>query len=257
MIEGIICNFFFLHNDPSVLPNLRYVQATSAGLERLPLETLKNRGIQVYNVGATYAIPMAEWAVGKILELYKCAAFFAENQRSRSWEKNRGIRELFGAKVAVIGFGNVGRGIAERLRPFGTVICAVDVVEDKSGVSDVWMHISQLKAAIQEADIIVLTLPLLDSTYHIIDDEMLSAMKDDAVLVNVARGPLVDEKALIAHLESGKLWGAALDVFEEEPLDKQNPLWNFQRVILTPHNSFVGNRNAERLFELILRNLER
>lgn len=255
-VQGIICNLFFQHNTPDDLPNLRHVQLTSTGMDRVPVKVLQQRDIRVYNAGSTYATPMAEWAVGKILELYKCSRFFANNQQSHTWEKHRGVRELSGEKAALIGFGNVGRGIAQRLKPFGVNICAVDVVEDTSGLSDRWYHISELKAALQEADIVVLTLPLLDTTYHTINADMLSAMKNDAVLVNVARGKLIDERALVSHLQAGKLWGAALDVFEEEPLSTQSLLWEFEHVILTPHNSFVGSGNQTRLFDLILRNLE-
>ncbi len=213
-IEGIVCNFFFQHNAVSDLPRLRHVQLTSAGLDRVPVEELKARNIRLFNAGAAYALPMAEWAVGKILELYKCSAFFAQNAQERRWEKNRKIRELSGAAAAVVGFGNVGRGIAKRLRAFDVSILAVDIVEDASGLSDEWYPVSRLGEALEKADIVVLTLPLIPSTYHIIDDGMLARMKDDAVLVNVARGPLIDEKALMEHLRGGRLWGVALDVVE-------------------------------------------
>lgn len=250
-----MCNFFFLHNGLEALPRLRHVQLTSAGMDRVPVKAMQERGIALYNAGATYAVPMAEWAMGKILELYKCSGFFSRNQQAHGWEKHRGLRELLGTKAALIGFGNVGRNIAQRLKAFGVRICAVDVVEDRSGLSDEWYHISDLKKVLENADIVVLTLPLLDSTYHIIDSEMLSAMKDDAVLVNVARGSLIDEQALVSQLQAGKFWGVALDVFEREPLSGESPLWDFERVVLTPHNSFIGNGNQERLFDLVCRNL--
>lgn len=255
-IEGIVCNFFFLHNDVEALPRLRHVQMTSVGLDRVPVEELKKRNIRLFTAGATYALPMAEWAVGKILELYKRSGFFARNQQDHVWEKNRDIRELSGATAAVIGFGNVGRGIAKRLRAFDVSILAVDVVEDSSGLSDGWYPVSRMGEALHKADIVVLTLPLLDTTYHILNDAMLTKMKDDAVLVNVARGPLIDEQALIDHLNRGRFRGVALDVFETEPLDRASPLWACDRAILTPHNSFVSTGNQERLFELLLRNLE-
>lgn len=256
VIEGIVCNFFFLHNSVEALPNLRFVQVTSAGLDRIPVKELAARRTKVFNAGATYAIPMAEWVVCKILELYKSSRFFHQNQVEHRWEKNRGILELSGSTAAIIGFGNVGRNIAQRLRAFDVNICAVDVVEDSSGLCDEWYHISNMTDAIRRADVVVLTLPLLESTYHIMDETALSAMKQTAILVNVARGKLVDEKALEAHLENGKFMGVALDVFEEEPLSQTSPLWDIDRVIITPHNSFVGNGNQERLFNLLVSNIE-
>lgn len=255
-IEGIVCNFFFQHNALDDLPRLRHVQLTSAGLDRVPAEKMKERNIRLFNAGAAYALPMAEWAVGKILELYKCSAFFARNAQERHWEKNREIRELSGNVAAIVGFGNVGRCIAKRLRAFDVSIAAVDIVEDASGLSDAWYPVSKLGEALEKADIVVLTLPLMTSTYHILDDGMLARMKPDAVLVNVARGPLIDEKALLDHLSGGRFWGVALDVFEKEPLDPSSPLWAWDRVILTPHNSFVGTGNQERLFQVLLNNLK-
>lgn len=254
-IEGIICNFFFLHNTLEDLPNLRYIQAISAGLDRLPVDDIRRKNIALYNAAATYATPMAEWAVSKVLEIYKHSHYFFRNQQRRLWEKRRDIRELAGTKATIIGFGNVGRRIAQRLRAFEVSICAVDLVEDDSGLSNFWFPVSEMKRAVQDADILILTLPLTDSTYHIIDNNVLSAMKDDAVLINVARGKLIDEEALIAHLHTGRFLGVALDVFEQEPLSSHSPLWDFDRVISTPHNSFVGNGNNERLFRLICQNL--
>ena len=255
-IEGIVCNFFFQHNAVADLPRLRHVQLTSAGLDRVPVEELKARNIRLFNAGSAYAVPMAEWAVGKILELYKCSAFFARNRRERRWEKRRDIRELSGATAAIVGFGNVGRCIAQRLQAFGVSILAVDIVADASGLADAWYPVAELGNALEQADIVVLTLPLMASTYHILDDGKLARMKPDAVLVNVARGPLIDEAALLEHLRRGRFWGVALDVFEREPLDSSSPLWTCDRVILTPHNSFVGTGNQERLFQVLLNNLE-
>jgi len=255
-IEGIVCNFFFQHNAVADLPRLRHVQLTSAGLDRVPVEEMKERNIRLFNAGAAYALPMAEWAVGKILEMYKCSAFFARNAREHRWEKNREIRELSGMAAAIVGFGNVGRCIAKRLRAFDVSILAVDIVEDASGLSDEWYPVSALGKALEKTDIVVLTLPLMASTYHILDDKMLARMKEDAVLVNVARGPLIDEGALLEHLNRGRFWGVALDVFEKEPLDPASALWACGRVILTPHNSFVGTGNQERLFQVLLSNLK-
>lgn len=255
IIEGIICNFFFQNNPLSALPNLRLIQLTSVGLDRVPLDEIHEKNIALFNAGSVYAVPMAEWAVSMLLGLCKHSAFFFRNQEKHLWQKHRAIRELAGSRVGIIGFGNVGKKIGQRLKAFDTHICAVDIAEDLSGIADAWYPISDLKSVLEQSDIIILTLPLLDSTYHILNAEMLSAMQDDAILINVARGKLIDEKALIHQLNSGRFWGVALDVFEEEPLSSDSPLWDFDRVILTPHNSFVGNGNSTRLFDAIWNNL--
>lgn len=254
-VEGVVCNFLFVHNDPAVFPNLKVVQLTSAGLDRVPADLLRKRGVTLFNAGTTYAVPMAEWALTKILELLKGSVAFYENRRCRGWQKQRNLRELSGLCATIVGFGNVGCETAKRLRAFGVSITAVDIVRPTDGY-DNYVDITRLDDALKTADIVVLTLPLTDATRGLISRERLAVMKDDAVLVNIARGEIVDETALAAALHGGKLWGAALDVFATEPLPTDHPLWDCPRLLLTPHNSFVGNGNHSRLFALVKSNLE-
>ena len=256
-IEGIVCNFFFQHNDFSILPNLRFVQLTSAGLDRVPVEKLKCAGIALYNAGATYSVPMAEWCVGKIIELYKCAPFFYRNQQNHSWEKNRSLRELSGQTAVILGFGNVGKQIAKRLRGFDMKIRAVDLFRDESGLSDEGFVISEMQEALKDADIVILTLPLTEKTYHIIDRRELKWMKTSAILINVARGALINMDSLVNSLQRKEIAGAALDAFENEPLNSHSCLWEMEQVLISPHNSFVGNGNQQRLFQVLLDNLEK
>lgn len=254
-VEGVVCNFLFVHNAPDVFPNLKAVQLTSAGLDRVPVDLFRKRGVSLFNAGATYAVPMAEWALAKILELLKNSVDFYENGRRRGWQKQRRLRELSGLCAAIVGFGNVGRETAKRLRAFDVSIIAVDIVRPADGY-DRYVDITRLDDALKTADIVVLTLPLTDATRGLINSERLAVMKEDAVLVNIARGEIVDETALTAVLHGGKLWGAALDVFATEPLPADHPLWDCPRLLLTPHNSFVGNGNHARLFALVQSNLE-
>jgi len=254
-IDGIVCNLFFQHNDLSSLPNLKFIQLTSAGLDRVPLDEIRRRGIALYNAGATYAVPMAEWAVAKILEIAKSSAFFRENQQRRAWVKHRGIRELSGMTAAIVGFGHVGKQTAARLRAFGVRITAVDIVKGDDSLYDRYYDIAELDTALGTADIVVLTLPLTDKTRGLFDASRFDAVKQDAIFVNIARGGLVDETALLTALNSGKLYGAALDVFVSEPLCEDSPLWDCDRALITPHNSFVGNGNTRRLTALVLQNL--
>lgn len=254
-IEGIVCNVFFVYNEMDALPSLKVVQLTSAGLDRLPLNEMRRRRIAVFNAGATYAVPMAEWAIAKVLELVKCADFFRDNQNAHAWNKHRSLREICGMTAAIVGFGNVGRAIATRLSAFGVRITAVDIEKPNCSTCDEWVPIEALNSVLQTADIVILTLPLTDTTHHIMNTERFALMKNDAVLVNVARGALIDEAALIDTLKKGHLHGVALDVFEQEPLPADHPLWDCDRVLLSPHNSFVGEGNQVRLFELIKSNL--
>ena len=256
-IEAVVCNNLFLHHDIAEFKNLKLVQLLSAGLDRVPLDYINDHNIKLFNAGDVYSFPMAEWAVLKILEIYKKSRFFYRNQEKRLWQKNRDIEELTGKKVGIIGLGNIGKAIAKRLKPFGVEITAVDIRQVEAEPVGRFRMIDELDQVLKASDIIILTLPLTEKTRHMISAERLKLMPDHSVLVNLSRGAIIDEAALIEALQAGKFRGVALDVFEEEPLPGGSPLWGFDNVIITPHNSFISDRVNERLFALVLTNLAR
>lgn len=254
-LEGIICNGLFLHHDIEKFTSLKYIQLTSAGYDRVPMKYIKEHNIEIHNAKGVYSVPMAEFAVGGVLQLYKQSQLFYENQKQRKWEKHRGLLELYGKTVLILGCGSVGTECAERFSAFGCEVIGIDVQPREDECYKVILPLSELDEALSEADILILTLPLTEETRHLIDENRLSLMKPGAVLLNISRGAVVDEKALIEALQTN-LGGAALDVFEEEPLKEDSPLWNMENVIVTPHNSFVGSGNEERLNTLILKNVK-
>ena len=256
-IEAVVCNNLFLHHDIAEFKNLKLVQLLSAGLDRVPLDYINDHNIKLFNAGDVYSFPMAEWAVLKILEIYKKSRFFYRNQEKRLWQKNRDIEELTGKKVGIIGLGNIGKAIAKRLKPFGVEITAVDIRQVEAEPVGRFRMIDELDQVLKASDIIILTLPLTEQTRHLISAERLKLMPDHACLVNLSRGAIIDEAALIEALQAGRFRGVALDVFEEEPLPGGSPLWGFDNVIITPHNSFISDRVNERLFALVLTNLAR
>lgn len=253
-IDAVVCNSLFLYNDVKEFKNLRTIQLTSAGLDRVPLDYINEKGIRLFNARGVYSIPMAEWAILKILEIYKKSRVFYKNQELHKWEKQRDILELTDKTAAIIGYGNVGKEIAKRLKAFGVNVISVDrqVKEDEYVNESILIY--NLDAALERSDVIILTLPFTDETKHLINEEKIKVMKDNAVLINVSRGGIIDETALIESLKEDKFLGVALDVFEEEPL-KESPLWDLEQVIITPHNSFVSDKVNERLFELMIENL--
>lgn len=256
--DAVVCNGLFLHNDIRNFCNLKLVQATSAGLDRLPVEYMEKHHIHCYNAKGVYSIPMAEWAVMSILQICKNAHCFFRKQQEHRWEKDRTLLELTGKKVCIIGYGDVGHETAKRLAAFGTEITAVNrsrVEED--GVISRWLPLDSLNEALSETDIIILCIALTEETRGLLNADRLRLMKQGSILVNVARGALIDEKALTSCLKEGKLRGAALDVFETEPLSAESELWGMPEVIIGPHNSFVGDKVRERMFSLIYRNLEK
>lgn len=224
------------------------------GLDRVPADYMEAHGIKVFNARGVYSAPMAEFAVCSVLGFYKRSAFFSAAQSEHRWEKHRGLEELGGKRVVIVGAGSVGRACADRFRAFGCEIIGVDRKTDVDGFDKIY-SISDIRAAVSAGDIVIFCLPLTKETEHIANAELLCAMKDGAVIVNISRGGIIDTDALITELKSGRL-RAALDVFEQEPLDAGSELWDLPNAVITPHNSFVGDGNRARLFSLIISNLK-
>ena len=256
-IEGVVCNGLFLHHPIQAFPRLRYIQLTSAGLDRVSLAEIRARGITLHNARGVYSVPMAEFALAGVLALYKQTRFFLDQQRSRRWEKRRDLGELFGRRVAILGCGSVGTECARRFAAFGCPVTGVDLFPRQDPAYAAIQPLEALDRLLPETDILILTLPLSPETRGLMDARRLGLLPPEALLVNVARGGLVEEGALCAALAEGRLAGAVLDVFETEPLPPDSPLWAMEQVLLSPHNSFVGPGNPERLTRLILENLRR
>lgn len=255
-VEGVICNGLFLHHPIERFTNLRYIQLTSAGFDRVPMEHVESQGIEIRNARGVYSIPMAEFVLSGVLQLYKHSRFFQDNQKQHRWEKHRGLLELYDRQVCIVGCGSVGTECAKRFGAFGCTVTGVDLYP-RADANYIRMEpLNRLDSVLKETDILVLTLPLTDESRHLIDRDRLAKMKPGAVVVNIARGAVVDTAALTDWLKEGR-GAAVLDVFEEEPLEAEKPLWEMDNVILTPHNSFVGEGNSQRLFRVILENLKR
>lgn len=256
--EAVICNGLFFYHDIGRFKNLRFIQLTSAGMDRVPLETVREKGIRLENAGDVYSTPCAEWAVLKVLEIYKKSAAFYKAQSLRTWEKREDLLELTDKTAAIIGFGHIGQAIAKRLKAFGVKIIAVqrrEATGEEASLADEVAVTADMERILGSSDIVILTLPYTAQTHHLMDSEKIAWMKDDCILVNVSRGSVIDEVALIQALLDGKFCGVALDVFEEEPLSPGSPLWTMDKVIITPHIAFVSDKGKGRLFELILHNL--
>ena len=253
-VEGVICNGLFLSHPIEKFINLKYIQLTSAGFDRVDMNYVKAHNIEIHNARGVYSIPMAEFAICGVLQLYKQAAFFRENQKQHLWEKHRGLLELVGKNVLIVGCGSVGNECAKRFAAFGCEVIGVDLFPREDSSYNEMLPLDKLGETLTQADIVVLCLPLTEQTKHLINDNRLSLLKDGATLVNIARGAIIDTEALLNHID--RLTGAVLDVFEEEPLSEDSPLWDKQNIILTPHNSFVGEGNNKRLCAIILSNLQ-
>lgn len=254
--DAVVCNGLFLHNDIEKFKNLKYIQLTSTGLDRVPMNYIKENNIIINNARGVYSIPMAEWAVLKILEIYKDSRGFYEKQKNKEWIKNREIFELFGKTAVIIGCGSIGTEIAKRLKTFSVDVLGVDIVNFQSDYFSKIYKFSDMEMALSKADIVILTVPLTEQTKNMINNNTISHMKDHSVLINLSRGALIKEDDLVKSIENEKFLGVALDVFNTEPLNEKSILWGMKNVIITPHNSFVGEGNKDRMYKVIIENLK-
>ena len=255
-INAVVCNGLFLKHDIEDFKSLRFIQLTSAGFDRVPVEKINSKGIELYNARGVYSIPMAEWALFRVLEHYKQGWFFKREQDAGRWEKHRGLREIYGTKVAIVGAGNVGQEVAKRFKAFGAETTGFDIHTNETPGFDAMALTQTLNERIGDYDVLVITAPLMPSTRGLISREVLTSMKHNSVLVNIARGGLIDEEAMCDVLSVRKDIFAALDVFEQEPLQQDSLLWKLDNVALSPHNSFVSDVNNQRMFDVIYRNLK-
>ena len=247
-VEGVVCNGLFLYHPIEGFSSLKWIQLTSAGYDRVPMEYVRERGIAIYNARGVYSIPMAEFAVAGVLFLYKRLNDFRSAQRERRWEKLRDLKELAGQTVLIVGCGSVGTECAKRFRAFDCRIVGVDIAPRADEAYDEMLPLSALDSALVQADVVILTVPLTPDTRGLIVGHRLGLIR--GVLVNISRGGVIDQAAL-EHWPGP----AVLDVFEEEPLPPDSPLWQKENAIITPHNSFVGEGNGTRLAGLILNHL--
>lgn len=253
MIDAVICNALFMHHDIKKFTNLKYIQLTSAGYDRVPLEYVIEHNIKIYNARGVYSVPMAEFAISSVLQIYKQTNFFTGNQKSHQWIKHRELKELCGKTVCIVGCGSVGMECAKRFAAFECEVLGVDLDTGKKKYFEKILPISELDQTISEADVIILTVPLTEDTKHLINGRVLEKVKGESILINIARGEIIETEALIRELNKRNIY-AVLDVFENEPLEQESILWKMENVIITPHNSFVGERNGERLWGIVINN---
>jgi len=254
-VEGVICNWLFRYHPIGQFANLRFIQLITAGYDRIDMDYVRSHNIEIHNVKDVYSIPMAEYAISGVLQLYRQAGFFHENQKACRWEKHRGLLELWGKTVTIVGCGYAGTECAKRFRAFCCKVIGLNRTVRENEAFDEVLPMDKLDEMLPRTDILLLTVALDRETVRLVDRRRLELLPSTAVVVNISRGPILDAAALREMLADGRLAGAVLDVFENEPLPASDPLWNTPNLVLTPHNSFVGEGNAERMFTLFERNL--
>ncbi len=240
-------------------PNLRWFQVINAGVDRLAQEGLLDRGFVVTNVSGLVAVSIAEWVMGTALMLAKNLHQAVRAQDERRWSAWR-VGELAGQTMGIAGLGAIGRETARRARAFDMRVIASRRTAAPGAADpdcDEVVSYDDLARLLHESDYLVLCVPLTAETHHLIGARELAMMKPTATLVNIARGAVVDQEALIAALRQGTIAAAALDVFDPEPLPAESPLWGMANVIMTPHVSGSIEGYGRRSAELFVENLGR
>jgi phosphoglycerate dehydrogenase-like enzyme len=238
---------------------LRWIQATSAGLDNYFFPELNAHEAQVTNMRGIYSDVIAEHVFAFLLSLSRGMQIYIRRQLERKWDKhNVDVIHVAGKTLGVLGLGGIGLAVASRGSAFGMRVLAVDTApKDNPDFVERIYQPSQLKEMLAQVDYLTICVPHTSETDHLIDADALKAMKKTAIVINIGRGKVLDLNALTQALEAGDLAGAALDVFEEEPLPASHPLWGMENVIITPHTAAFSNEIEPRRYTLIVENVRR
>jgi len=252
-------------------PRLTWVHSATSGVERALTPAARDRGIVVTNARGVFTRPIAEHVLMLILAISRRLPQLLELQRERTWQPLEGV-ELREMMIGIVGYGSIGRAVASLAGAFGARVIALrrnvdGVPSQPAGASDDDFPFppaperivgpSGLHELLAASDVVVLAAPLTPETDGLIDDAALAAMRPEAWLINIARGRLIDDRALLRALEEGRIGGAALDTFREEPLPSTSPFYDLPNVIVTPHTSWSSARVLDRSIELFCDNLRR
>jgi len=256
-VEVLVCYKPFETLDIRKMNHLKWIQLSSIGIDQTPLEYVEKEKIQLTNNKGGYSVPMGEWIVLKVLESYKDSKSMIQKQEKKEWHMNTSILELVGKTIGFIGTGTIAHEAAKRLQGFEMKVLGVNTNGRDIPLFDQCYAIDDMQTFLKRSDIVVCTIPYTAKTHHLINRDCMNAMKKESVLINVARGSIIDEQALIEALENGHFRSVALDVFEQEPLPVESPLWSFERAYISAHNSWISEMRNERRFDLTIENLRR
>jgi phosphoglycerate dehydrogenase-like enzyme len=239
-------------------PKLRWIHSVSVGVESVMTPCVRFRGLTVTNGRGVFSVPIAEYVMTMMLAICRRLPQLMELQRERTWQPIEAL-ELADATIGLLGVGDIGREVARLAGPFGPKIVAVRRRPNAAPVPGVEVlgDLQAMPELLAVSDFVVLALPLTGETETLIDDDALASFKPGSWLINVARGALVDETALLRALRGGRIGGAVLDAFREEPLPETSPFYRLSNCIVTPHTSWSSAAVLGRTFDVFCDNLRR
>lgn len=236
-------------------PQLKVISKWGTGLDSIDLEAAARLGVKVYNTPNAFTLPVADTVMGYILAFARLQPWMDRAMKSGRWEKLPG-RSLSECSLGVVGVGNCGKAVLRRAKVFGMELLGNDIVEIAPDfLLENKVKMTSLENLLARADFVSLNCDLNPTSYHLIDSHRLRLIKPTAILINTSRGHVLDEAALIEALQDGTIAGAALDVFEEEPLPVNSPLLNMDNVMLAPHNANSSPAAWERVHTNTIKNL--
>ena len=236
-------------------PRLKVISKWGTGVDSIDADACSRYGVKLCRTVNAFTLPVADSVLGYILAFARRQPWMDREMKSGKWEKIPG-RSLGECTLGVIGVGNIGKAVTRRARAFGMKVYGTDLVDiDHVFVTETSIEMTDLDALLSQSDFVSVNCDLNVTSYHLINSDTLALMKPEAVLINTARGPIVEEQALIEALQTKRLAGAALDVFEHEPLSLDSPLLKMDNVLLAPHNSNSSPAAWERVHWNTIRNL--
>jgi len=216
--------------------NVRWVHSRSAGLDRILFPELVGSAVPLTNGSGVFSASLGEFALGAILYFAKDFRRMLRNQEAGRWEQFD-VDEISGQTVGIVGYGDIGRAVASRAHAMGMKVLALKRHPPASTdpLVDRFYASRELDSMLAASDFVVVCAPLTRETHHMVSDAALAAMKPNVVVINIGRGPVIDQAALVRALTQNKIRGAALDVFEQEPIPPEDPIWKLPNIFISPH----------------------
>jgi D-3-phosphoglycerate dehydrogenase len=255
--DGAICgdDQFTARAIAACTPRLKVISKWGTGIDSIDQDAAVRFGVKIRRTLNAFTLPVADTVMGYILAFARRHPEMNREMKSRRWNKIPG-KALHETTLGIVGVGNIGKAVTRRARAFGMTVLGTDIVEiDHVFIAETGIRMVDLKLLMAEADFISLNCDLNPTSYHLVNSGTLSFAKPNSVIINTARGPIVDEPALVSALKAGRIGGAALDVFEVEPLPHSSPLLEMENVLLAPHNANSSLAAWERVHWNTIKNL--
>ncbi len=255
--DGTICgdDHYTARALAACAPRLRIISKWGTGIDSIDRQAAAQLGIRIGNTPNAFTLPVADTVLGYMLAFARCHPWMDRAVKDGVWDKLPG-RSLSECTLGVVGVGTIGKAVVRRARAFGMTILGNDIIEiDHVFLAENGVEMISLEDLLGRADFVSLNCDLNPTSYHLMNAHTLACMRPSGVLINTARGPIVDEPALVAALQAGQIAGAALDVYEHEPLPANSPLMKMDNVMLAPHNANSSPAAWERVHFNTIKNL--